>query len=444
MAAEWADVTLGDVCTIQGGFAFKSKDFKGSGIPVVKIKNVRKGTVDVQDVDYVAPDIAARARDYFVNQGDVLISMTGSGPNSPASIVGRVAVHTGGDKAFVINQRVGRFRPIDEKTVNLRYLYFLFSQSVMQDYLVSIATGSANQVNLSARQIMGTKLRLPPIHEQKAIAHILGTLDDKIELNRQMNATLESMAQALFKSWFVDFDPVIDNALAAGNDIPEPLQAKAEARKALGDKRKSLPEAIQKLFPDRFVFTGEMGWVPEGWPVGKLEDLLVLQRGFDLPKAKRTDGEYPLMVASGQDGTHNEFKVTGPGVTTGRSGKLGDVSLVLDDFWPLNTTLWVKEYKNSSPYHAYYLLQSLELGRYNAGSAVPTLNRNHAHNIATLVAPKSLIEVYDQFVSPLFDKKAFCRQQAEQVETIRDTLLPKLLSGELRIPDAEQQVAEAS
>ena len=104
-------------------------------------------------------------------------------------------------------------------------------------------------------------------YEQKAIAHILGTLDDKIELNRQMNATLEAMAQALFKSWFVDFDPVIDNALAAGNSIPEPLQAKAEVRAALGDQRKPLPEAIQKQFPSRFVFSEEMGWIPEGWEV---------------------------------------------------------------------------------------------------------------------------------------------------------------------------------
>lgn len=89
------------------------------------------------------------------------------------------------------------------------------------------------------------KYSLPPLPEQKAIAHILGTLDEKIELNRRMNETLEQMAHTLFKSWFVDFDPVIDKALAAGNPIPEPLQKRAEKRKALGDKRKPLPEDIQ-------------------------------------------------------------------------------------------------------------------------------------------------------------------------------------------------------
>ena len=109
------------------------------------------------------------------------------------------------------------------------------------------------------------KVYLPPINEQEGIVEVLGTLDDKIELNRQMNATLEAMAQALFKSWFVNFDPVIDNALAAGNPIPDALQKRAEVRRALGDRRKPLPADIEQHFPDRFVFSEEMGWIPEGW-----------------------------------------------------------------------------------------------------------------------------------------------------------------------------------
>ncbi len=107
----------------------------------------------------------------------------------------------------------------------------------------------------------------PLLPEQKAIAHVLGTLDDRIELNRQMNETLESMAQALFKSWFVDFDPVIDNALAGGKEIPEALKQKAQARAALGDKRRPLPEEIRTLFPDEFTYSDELGWIPKGWEV---------------------------------------------------------------------------------------------------------------------------------------------------------------------------------
>ena len=273
------------------------------------------------------------------------------------------------------------------------------------------------------------------------------------------------MAQALFKSWFVDFDPVIDNALAAGNEIPDELATRAARREALrqqtnkttgatdaasseqtlsetGLSEQRLPPEMQQLFPGRFVLTEDMGWVPEGWEVGVLEDLLVLQRGFDLPKSSRTDGVYPLMAASGQDGTHNESKVPGPGITTGRSGKLGEVCFVERDFWPLNTTLWVKEFRRSSPYHAYYLLKFLDLEKYNSGSAVPTLNRNYVHNVSALLPSLEVITAYDKFVSGCYSKKYENEEQNKSLANLRDSLLPKLLSGQITIRDAEQQLAE--
>ena len=110
----------------------------------------------------------------------------------------------------------------------------------------------------------------PPLPEQKAIAHVLGSIDDRIELNRRMNETLEAMAQTLFKSWFVDFDPVIDNALASGKEIPEEFIEKAQARTALGDKRRPLPKEIRTLFPDEFTYSDELGWIPEGWEVSSV------------------------------------------------------------------------------------------------------------------------------------------------------------------------------
>ena len=200
------------------------------------------------------------------------------------------------------------------------------------------------------------QFRFPPLAEQRAIAHILGTLDDKIELNRRMNETLEAMARALFKSWFVDFDPV---------------RAKAEGRDP------GLPKPLADLFPDSFE-DSELGEIPKGWKVGPLEEALVLQRGFDLPVTLRTPGLYPVLAASGPSGTHNEFMVRGPGVTTGRSGVLGNVFYVDSDFWPLNTSLWAKEFRHSRPAYAFHLLRGIDLALFNAGSAVPTLNRNHS------------------------------------------------------------------
>src|SRR5947209_12302328 len=125
-----------------------------------------------------------------------------------------------------------------------------------------------------------------------------------------MNMTLESMARAIFKSWFVDFDPVKD---------------KVEGRKSEG-----MDDSIALLFPNKL----ENG-IPYEWDKGTIEDLFILQRGFDLPQPQRIPGNYPILAASGPSGSHDQYKVKGPGVTTGRSGVLGNVFFVHEDFWPL-------------------------------------------------------------------------------------------------------------
>ncbi len=269
--------------------------------------------------------------------------------------------------------------------------------------------------SLKCADVPKFELRIPPLPEQRAIAHILGTLDDKIELNRRMNETLEAMARALFKSWFVDFDPV---------------RAKAEGRDP------GLPKPLADLFPARLV-DSELGEIPEGWEVGPLDSVVVLQRGFDLPATERTSGAYPVLAASGPSGTHNEFMVRGPGVTTGRSGVLGKVFYVAEDFWPLNTSLWVKEFRQSRPAYAFHLLRGLDFALFNAGSAVPTLNRNHVHTLPTLLPPMRLIDAFERFATGCLARQRNSDQQATTLARMRDALLPQLISGELRIRDAE-------
>jgi type I restriction enzyme S subunit len=121
------------------------------------------------------------------------------------------------------------------------------------------------------------------------------------------------------------------------------------------------------------------------WKTYKLEQIATLQRGFDLPNTKRTNGKYPVIAASGFSTWHNEFKVRGPGVTTGRSGTLGEVFYVKKDFWPLNTSLWVKDFHGNDPEFIYYLLKTLKFEEYNSGTSVPTLNRNDVHKLDVLI-----------------------------------------------------------
>jgi type I restriction enzyme S subunit len=253
---------------------------------------------------------------------------------------------------------------------------------------------------------------LPPLAEQKAIVAVLGALDDKIELNRRMGATLEAMTRAFFQSWFVDFDPVrtkLDGRLPA-----------------------TLNPSTAALFPSTFQ-DSSLGPIPQGWEVGRLDDVLTLQRGFDLPAADRTHGKYPVMAASGPNGCHDKSVVRGPGVTTGRSGVLGKVFFIHGDFWPLNTSLWVKEFKRVSPAYAFHLLRGLDLEIFNVGSAVPTLNRNHVHNLQVVIPPKPVIHAFDAQVMPLMKQQKANEDQSRTLAILRDALLPKLLSGELTL-----------
>lgn len=233
-----------------------------------------------------------------------------------------------------------------------------------------------------------------------------------------MNETLETQARTLFRDWFVDFGPV--------------------KAKMAGDTPYLAPD-LWSLFPN-----GLKDGVPEGWKTGVLSDLLVLQRGFDLPTTKRTDGPYPVIAASGPSGTHNESRVEGPGVCTGRSGVLGGVYYVEGDFWPLNTSLWIKEYPNSTPLHAMFTLQQIDIAAFNAGSAVPTLNRNHIHQAPAAIPPMSVVEAFTSLASVCYAKISANEREGRILARVRDLLLPKLMSGEIRVGDVSSAELSAA
>ncbi|MGK3487366.1 restriction endonuclease subunit S [Klebsiella michiganensis] len=320
---------------------------------------------------------------------------------------------------------------LDDKIIRKEYFYYQFKQNTLR-YLDS---GSA-QSQITINDLSNIEVVAPLPEVQDSIIEKLRNLDKKIVINTSINQTLEQMSKTLFKSWFVDFDPVIDNALDAGTPIPEALQSRAELRQKVRNSVdfKPLPADIRVLFPAKFAET-ELGWVPKGWEIGKLQDLLILQRGFDLPSTQRNIGLHPIIAASGYNGTHDIAMVKAPGIVTGRSGVLGNVFLILEDFWPLNTTLWVKELKHATPCYGYELLKMIDFSSFNGGSAVPTLNRNHIHNLDYLLPPKILIEKFELFSMPLHKRVHEFQKQIQNLTALRDTLLPKLISGELSLED---------
>jgi type I restriction enzyme, S subunit len=307
------------------------------------------------------------------------------------------------------------------KPISQEYVYWLLRTPAYRAYCRSHATGTTT-LGLARDDFLDFPVAEPG-EEDLSLVHLLEALDDRIALLRETNATLEAIAQALFKSWFVEFDPV---------------RAKTEGLAPAG-----MDEGTAALFPDSLEESA-LGLVPKGWPNKTLQDLLVLQRGFDLPAQDRVPGNFPIIAASGPSGSHAAAMAKGPGVVTGRSGVLGRVYLELDDHWPLNTTLWVKEFRGATPCYAYEVLRLLDLNAFNAGSAVPTLNRNHIHGLPHVIPPLGCVEAYEGLAIRLHQRARLNSRQAQTLATLRDTLLPRLNSGQLRLPEALVEIEEAA
>lgn len=263
---------------------------------------------------------------------------------------------------------------------------------------------------------------LPPIAEQRAILAILRPLDEKIDVNRRTSETLDAMARTLFRSWFVDFNPV---------------HAKEEGRKPEG-----IDAATAALFSEKFE-ESELGPIPSAWAVARLGDVFELKRGYDLPRGQRSAGNVPVVSSSGISGTHDRPMAAAPGIVTGRYGTIGKVFFVREPFWPLNTTLYVHDLKGTDPLWAFHLLNLIDFEKFSDKAAVPGINRNHLHEERVIKAPREIQAAFGRLANTFGEKSNHAANEAKTLGDLRDALLPKLLSGEVRVPDAERIVKEA-
>jgi type I restriction enzyme S subunit len=260
----------------------------------------------------------------------------------------------------------------------------------------------------------------PPLLEQQSIAALLSALDDRITLLRETNATLEAIAQALFKSWFVDFDPV---------------RAKLE-----GCAPEGMDEATARLFPVSFE-ESELGLVPKGWRFARIDEFLELAYGKALKATDRIDGEVPVYGSGGITGFHNESLVTGPSIIIGRKGTVGSLYWEDQPFFAIDTVFYVRT-ANPMTY-CFYLLQTLGLTGMNTDAAVPGLNRGNVYRLTVPFPGTEILGAFDA-TAGLIRKRIFNNSlQAQTLATVRDTLLPRLISGALRLPEAQPAAEEA-
>lgn len=442
MGSEWALLTVKELIDLNiiekpldgnhGSTPPKGDDFISEGIPFIMASDLKYGHVDLKNCSFISKKQADSLRKGFSKLGDVLLSHKAT--------IGRTALVGKINTSYImLTPQVTYYRVKDHTKLNNRYLKYYFDSKPFQDLFSSWAGGGSTRAYLGITAQQKLPICLPPISEQKAIAHILGSLDDKIELNRKMNEALEAMAQALFKSWFVDFDPVIDNALAAGKSIPKELQERSEQRKNLGDTRKRLPKEIQKLFPDEFVKMDEMGWMPKGWKVTPIGSILELAYGKALPSQRRLLGPYPVYGSGGVNGWHHEAFVEGPGIIVGRKGTVGSVFWEERDFFPIDTVFFVKLKKTIPLFWVYKNLCQMDITSLGADSAVPGVNRNAVHAQKWVVPNDDILKLYQSRVASFNQKTRLLAEQNASLTVIRDSLLPKLICGELQIPEFKKQ-----
>lgn len=441
MRNNWQQASLGAISVdVSYGYT-ESASEKRVGPHFLRITDIQNGVVDWRSVPF-CPITEKNHKKHKLYPGDIVVARTGNS-------TGENYLFKGGQDAVYASYLI-RFK-VSPEIANPRFVWYSMRSPSWWGFVNSSKTGSA-QAGANAKVLGGFPLLLPPLSEQCAIAHVLGTLDDKIELNRKMNETLEAMAQAIFKSWFVDFDPVIDNALAAGNPIPDALQDRAAAREALGDERKPLPEDIRKLFPSEFELTDEMGWVPKGWGVGSINNEFNLTMGQSPPGSTYNKEGIGVIFFQGRTDFGFRYPLervfcTQPKRIAKKNDTLvsvrapvGDINLVKKDCC-IGRGIAAIRHKSGSRSYTYYSMR--ELKKYfdnfdDTGTVFGSINQKDFKSIPWLKKPSKLIVKFEELVSSLDQKIEANTSDTETLVGLRDTLLPILLSGEIRIPDAEK------
>lgn len=404
MVGEWQQIPLEDGMEALIDYRGKTPTKTHTGVPLITAKVVKNGRIETPNEFISHDDYDAWMRRGIPQAGDVLITT-----EAPLGEVAQL-----GSEKVALAQRLIALRGKDDVLDNT-FLKFLLQSDSIQNQLRARASGSTVS-GIKQSELRKINLLLPPLPEQRAIAHILGTLDDKIELNRRRNQTLEAMARALFKDWFVDFGPV---------------RAKMEGREPY------LPADLWQLFPDRLDDEGK----PEGWETKRISDYLSLAYGKSLPARKRHHGNIPVYGSGGITGFHNEALVNGPAVIVGRKGTVGSLHWEDRPCFPIDTVFYVQP---AAPLpFCYYLLESLPLRDMNTDAAVPGLNRENVYRLEVAAPPPELVSNYAETASCFRENIAAISKDSETLAQLRDTLLPKLISGELRIADAEKFIQRA-
>lgn len=435
----------------------------GDGVPILRVNNFSNNSLDASTVLKVAPEIEKKFSRTRLKGGEVLLTLVGSTGQSivaPASLSG-----------WNVARAVAVIRPAQD--VGANWINICLQSSSTKNFLDSRANTTV-QKTLNLQDVKQIPILIPPKDVKEFIESTITSLNCKIELNNQINTTLESMAQALFKSWFVDFDPVIDNAIACGNPIPDELSDRAERRRALkqnpNPQFQPLPTEIQQLFPSSFVLTEEMGWVPEGWELATLGKICELSGGqiqtgpfgSQLHASDYVDHGTPVVMPKDlqnrriNESTTAKINAENAARLSRHRMKIGDIVFsrrgdvekhaligAHEENWICGTgcllvrpgSEWV-----SPSYISFSLDQAVTkawLTQHAVGATMPNLNTGILSEVPVTLPANKILNFFEILVGTTEKQISANNAVAESLTKIRDELLPKLLSGQIQIPEAE-------
>ncbi len=428
----WAPFKLGELVQIRHGWPFKSEYFDEqlTGLPIV----VSVGNFQYTGGFRFAETSVKEYRDsypkeYELAPGDILLIMTCQ--TAGGEILGIPARVPNDGRVYLHNQRLGKVVVREGARVELDFLYWLFLWPDFNRELVTSASGT-KILHTAPSRIEEFRFELPPLDEQRAIAHILGTLDAKIELNRRMSETLEAMARALFKSWFIDFDLV--HAKAEGRDL-------------------GLPQPLADLFPDSFE-DSELGEIPKGWEVRSLDEIARFLNGLALQKYPPKDGRSLPVIKIAQLRAGNTDGADAASVDLEPDYIVEDGDVLFSWSGSLECVLWAgwrgalnqhlfKVTSVNYPQWLYYLWIHHHLAdfRHTAAAKATTMGHIQRHHLseARVVLPsRALLDAADRYIGPLITAIPKHLVEARSLVDVRNALLPKLVSGEILIAHAER------
>ena len=387
MKSRWRKRALGDLLEVVIDYRGKTPrkmggDWSDEGYRVLSAKHVKDGEiVKEEEIRRVSQDVYERWMQIEVEPGDIIL--TSEAPFGEALYWDR-------DEKVVLGQRLFGLRP-NPKLVDGRFLYYAIADYHFQQQLAARATGTTVR-GLRQAELLKCTVPVPERPIQKAIAYTLSCIDKMIKINNQVCRNLESQAETMFKNWFIDFEPFKD-----GEFIDSPL-----------------------------------GLIPKGWKVEKLEDLVNIKYGKD--HRSLPDGDIPVYGSGGLIRYISEAIYTSESVLIPRKGTLNNVMLVNHPFWSVDTMFYTEINKPNFAKFLFQLLKRKDLASMNVGSAVPSMTVALLNQIRFVLPPDEILEHFERVTNPFYLKIENNRRQNQILAALRDTLLPKLMSGEIEVP----------